>query len=74
MPKKQITFEEGMASIDKNIAALEGGVALEDSIKHYEEAMEMVGHCRKCIESVEGKAKKVVDKHTGATEELKIEE
>ncbi len=58
--KKNLKFEEALLKIDDIIDELENGeVELEESVKKYEKAMEMIKFCKEKLDSIEGKIKKI---------------
>ncbi|BDU50252.1 exodeoxyribonuclease VII small subunit [Haliovirga abyssi] len=58
--KKNLKFEEALLEIDEIIDELENGeVELEESVKKYEKAMEMIKFCKGKLDSIEGKIKKI---------------
>lgn len=65
------SFEENLRAIDKIIAELENGeLSLEDSIKSYEKAMELLKKSSDILNEAEGKVLKVVESNG----DIKIEE
>jgi len=59
-------FENGLKKIDEIIEQLENGeIELEESVGKYEEAMKVLGECKKILDNVEGKLKKVVSDEEG---------
>jgi exodeoxyribonuclease VII small subunit len=54
MAKDAPTFEESVAQLEKIVAAIESGqIGLEDSLKKYEEGMELVKKCRGILDKAE---------------------
>lgn len=63
---KKLKFEAAMERLDEIVAAMESGeVGIEDSIAQYEEAMQLAGHCRKILSTVEQRIKKIQFDHAG---------
>lgn len=59
--KKKYKFEEGIEVLDGIIDMMESGeLELEDAVKEYSKAMEIIAECHKTLEEVEGKIKKIV--------------
>ncbi len=66
------TFEENLQAVDKIISELENGeLSLEDSIKSYEKAMQLLKASSDMLNEAEGKVLKVVEKSSG---DIEIEE
>ncbi len=62
-------FEAGLEKIDLIIEQLENGeIELEKSLEKYEEAMKVLAECKKILNNVEGKLKKVVSNENGKIE------
>lgn len=56
MPKvpKRMKFEQAMARLDEIVEAMASGeIGLEDSVASYEEAAELLAHCRQVLSGVE---------------------
>ncbi|MBN1345403.1 MAG: exodeoxyribonuclease VII small subunit [Phycisphaerae bacterium] len=54
MAKKPLKFEEALAKLEEIVESIEQGhVGLEDSIKHYEEGMGLIAHCRTILAEAE---------------------
>lgn len=67
MAKKSITFEESMVRLDEIVKALEkGDVALEDSIKLFEEGTKLAAKCSQLLETAELKVSKLMKGPDGA--------
>lgn len=59
--KKKYKFEEGIEILDEIIDKMEkGDLELEEAVKEYTEALEIIASCHKILEEVEGKIKKIV--------------
>lgn len=67
------TFEEKMKELEEIITLLENGeIGLDESIKKYTEAMELVKDCDKELKNVEERINKVVKDNT--LEDFKLEQ
>lgn len=63
---KKMKFEAAMERLDEIVAAMESGeVGIEESIAQYEEAMQLAGHCRQILATVEQRIKKIQFDHAG---------
>lgn len=63
---KKMKFETAMQRLDEIVAAMESGeVGIEESIAQYEEAMQLAGHCRQILATVEQRIKKIQFDHAG---------
>ena len=52
--KKKLTFEESMARLEQIVRAMErGDVALEESLKLFQEGTELVRSCSKLLEDAQ---------------------
>lgn len=57
---QKLRFAEAMRRLDELVAALESDeIDLEDQIDRYEEAMKLIGHCQKTLESAEQRIRKI---------------
>lgn len=73
MAKKSVTFEESMVRLDEIVKALEkGDVALEDSIKLFEEGTKLAAKCSQLLETAELKVTKLMQGPDGAPVEQEI--
>ena len=64
MAKSDKKFEEKLEELEKIVATLENGdVALDESIKKYTEAMELVKECDDELKVVEDKVNKIVSEN-----------
>ena len=60
MNEKNKTFEENLQRLEQIIRSMERGeVALEESLKLFQEGTELVGACEKLLENAELQVKKV---------------
>ncbi|MCK4475780.1 MAG: exodeoxyribonuclease VII small subunit [Methanophagales archaeon] len=72
-----ITFEEAMKKLESIVETLgEGNLSLEDSLKMFEEGMELCKFCNKKLDEAEYKVEKLMEKEGGeiSREEFKVEE
>ena len=61
MSKKNKTFEESMARLEQIVRAMErGDVALEESLKLFQEGTELVRSCGKLLEEAQLQVKKIM--------------
>ena len=61
MSKKKMTFEESMARLEQIVRAMErGDVALEESLKLFQEGTELVTNCGKLLENAQMQVKKIM--------------
>ena len=61
MSKKKMTFEESMARLEQIVRAKErGDVALEESLKLFQEGTELVTNCGKLLENAQMQVKKIM--------------
>ncbi len=61
MNQNNKTFEENMQRLEQIIRSMERGeVALEESLKLFQEGTELVGACEKLLENAELQVKKVL--------------
>lgn len=66
MSKKNPTFEENMQRLEQIVRAMErGDVALEDSIKLFQEGTELVRTCGKLLDEAELQIKKITTASDG---------
>lgn len=74
MSKKNPTFEENMQRLEEIVRAMErGDVALEDSIKLFQEGTELVRNCGKLLDEAELQIKKITTAPDGAPTEEAFE-
>ena len=72
MAEKKKNFEERIVEIDEIIEKLENGeLSLDDSIKEYEKAINLIKESEKLLEAAEGKVMKVLEKNN---DEIVLEE
>ena len=67
MSKKNPTFEESMQRLEQIVRAMErGDVALEESIKLFQEGTELVRNCGKLLDEAELQVKKITTDADGS--------
>ncbi|MBI4411470.1 MAG: exodeoxyribonuclease VII small subunit [Deltaproteobacteria bacterium] len=72
---KTLKFEQAMAQLEKMVEALTGGdLSLEDSLKVFEEGMELTRFCEQKLNEAEGKVEMLMKDQTGKKTALKIDE
>lgn len=72
-----ISFEEAMKRLESIVETLgEGNLPLEDSLKMFEEGMELCKFCNKKLDEAEYKVEKLMEKEGGkiSVEGFKVEE
>ena len=68
--KSNITFEGAQARLEEIVKALEGSsVSLDDSLKLYEEGIELVRVCNEKLENAEMKIKLLHENANGSVDE-----
>lgn len=66
MNEKNHTFEENMMRLEQIVKAMErGDVALEESLKLFQEGTALVSSCGKLLDEAELQVKKIVPDNTG---------
>ncbi|HAS80179.1 MAG TPA: exodeoxyribonuclease VII small subunit [Fusobacteriaceae bacterium] len=60
---KTNTFEGNISEIDEIILKLEDGLGLDESMKEYEKAMNLLAKSGTILEKAQGKIKKVMEKN-----------
>lgn len=67
MSKKKPTFEESMARLEQIVRAMErGDVALEESLKMFQEGTELVRSCQKLLDEAQMQVSKIVTAADGS--------
>ena len=67
MSKKKLTFEESMARLEQIVRAMErGDVALEESLKLFQEGTELVRSCSKLLDETQLQVKKIMTAPDGS--------
>ena len=76
MNQKNKTFEENMGRLEQIVRAMErGDVALEESLKLFQEGTDLVRSCGKLLDEAELQVKKIVtDANGNPTEEAFADE
>ena len=76
MNQQNQTFEASMARLEQIVRAMErGDVALEESLKLFQEGTELVRNCGKLLEEAELQVKKIMTAPDGSpVEEVFIDE
>lgn len=76
MNQKNKTFEESMARLELIVRAMErGDVALEESLKLFQEGTELVRNCGKLLDEAELQVKKIMtDANGNPVEEAFVDE
>ena len=65
-PSQKLNFEEAMERLEKIVEDLESGnLSLEDSVKSFEQGIELSRLCKKKLESAENRVKIIVEKAGG---------
>lgn len=75
--KEELTFEDAMKQLESIVETLGGGnLSLEDSLKMFEEGMELCKFCNKKLDEAEYKVEKLMEKEGGelSVEQLKVGE
>ena len=67
MNQQNKTFEESMARLEQIVRAMErGDVALEESLKLFQEGTELVRSCQKLLEDAQLQVKKIMTAPDGS--------
>lgn len=67
MNDKNRTFEENMQRLEQIVRSMErGDVALEESLKLFQEGAQLVGSCTKLLDDAELQVKKIVTAADGS--------
>ena len=67
MSKKKPTFEESMARLEQIVRSMErGDVALEESLKLFQEGTELVRSCQKLLDEAQMQVSKIVTAADGS--------
>lgn len=73
--KKALKFEQAMERLENTIQKLEdGNLPLEDSLKTYEEGIELVRFCEQKLAEAEGKIKILMKDKSGQKTEMDFNE
>lgn len=66
MAKKTPTFEEALKQLESLAEQIERGqIGLEESIKKYEEGMQLVKHCRSVLAKAEHRLQQLQEREDG---------
>lgn len=75
MKEKEMKFEEAMKKLEKIVEELEGGnLSLEDSLKKYEEGVQLSQFCTRKLNEAQKKVEMLSKKSTGALEAVAFDE
>jgi len=70
MSKKKMTFEESMSRLEQIVRAMErGDVALEESLKLFQEGTQLVQSCGKLLDDAQLQVKKIMAAPDGSPKE-----
>lgn len=70
MNEKNVTFEQSMKRLEEIVRAMErGDVALEESLKMFQEGTELIRSCSKLLDEAELQVKKVMAQPDGSPSE-----
>ena len=66
MTNNKLSFEEALARLEKIVDELERGeYTLEESLKKFEEGLELGKKCQKFLDEAEGKMRKLMEDEDG---------
>ena len=67
MSPKKMSFEESMARLEQIVRAMErGDVALEESLKLFQEGTELVHNCQKLLDDAQMQVSKILTAQDGS--------
>lgn len=67
MSRKKLSFEESMTRLEQIVRAMErGDVALEESLKLFQEGTELVKDCQKLLDDAQLQVKKIMTAPDGS--------
>lgn len=70
MNEKNMNFEQNMKRLEEIVRAMErGDVALEESLKMFQEGTELITNCAKLLDEAELQVKKVLAQASGSPAE-----
>lgn len=70
MARKKLNFEESMERLEQIVRAMErGDVALEESLKLFQEGTELVKNCQKLLDDAQLQVKKIMTAPDGSPTE-----
>lgn len=75
MNSENKTFEESMARLEQIVRSMErGDVALEESLKLFQEGTELVHNCQKILDDAQLQVKKIMTAPDGSPVEVEFHE
>ena len=75
MNSENKTFEESMARLEQIVRSMErGDVALEESLKLFQEGTELVRNCQKILDNAQLQVKKIMTAPDGSPVEVEFHE
>ena len=75
MNEKNMTFEQSMQRLEQIVRAMErGDVALEESLKLFQEGTELVRSCGKLLDEAELQVKRIMTAPDGSPMEVEFRE
>lgn len=75
MNQKNQTFEQSMARLEQIVRAMErGDVALEESLKLFQEGTELVASCQKLLDDAQMQVKKIMTAPDGTPVEEEFQD
>ncbi len=75
MNSENKTFEESMARLEQIVRSMErGDVALEESLKLFQEGTELVRNCQKILDDAQLQVKKIMTAPDGSPVEVEFHE
>ena len=75
MAEDKLTFEQALVQLESIVEALEkGDVALDESMKLFEEGTKLVGKCNAMLKEAEQKVSVLQEGNNGEDEEFPFEE
>ena len=75
MNEQNMTFEQSMQRLEQIVRAMErGDVALEESLKLFQEGTELVSRCGKLLEEAELQVKRIMTAPDGSPVEVDFHE
>ena len=71
---RKLRFEDAMQRLDQIVEAMESGeIGIEDSVAHYEEAMQLAAQCRRILEQAELRIRQIQIDAVGNVEVTPLE-
>ncbi len=75
MSRKKLSFEESMTRLEQIVRAMErGDVALEESLKLFQEGTELVKDCQKLLDDAQLQVKKIMTAPDGSPVEEEFQD